>query len=122
MTFALSVGKWGGFYFERSEMSWRLCLGCMAFTLLFEDLDVWLERYVSLSECHDEHYRDMLEELKENACLRAKLAAWDAWEHAWVFGGDAAYPGKAGVTDPRETLDALERLALGVPVEEAEDA
>ena len=52
---------------------------------------------------------------------RAKLAAWDAWEHAWVFGGDAAYPGKAGVTDPRETLDALERLALGVPEEEADD-
>jgi len=52
---------------------------------------------------------------------RAKLAAWDRWEHAWVFGGDAAYPGKAGVTDPRETLDALERLALGVPEEEADD-
>ena len=54
--------------------------------------------------------------------LRDKLAAWDAWEHAWVFGGDAPYPGKMGVTDPRETLDALERLALGVEVEEAEDA
>jgi len=58
---------------------------------------------------------------KENAQLRAKLAAWDRWEHAWVFGGDVAYPGKAGVTDPRETLDALERLALGVPEEEADD-
>ena len=54
--------------------------------------------------------------------LEEKLAAWDRWEHAWVFGGDAVYPGKAGVTDPRETLDALERLALGVPEEEAEDA
>ena len=51
-----------------------------------------------------------------------KLAAWDRWEHAWVFGGDAAYPGKAGVTDPRETLDALERLALGVPIEGEDDA
>ena len=57
----------------------------------------------------------------ENTQLCAKLAAWDRWEHAWVFGGDAAYPGKTGVTDLRETLDALERLALGVEVEEADD-
>ena len=56
-----------------------------------------------------------------NEQLEEKLAAWDRWEHAWVFGGDAAYPGKAGVTDPREILNALERLALGVPEEEADD-
>jgi len=62
---------------------------------------------------------DMLQ--AEKASLCAKLAAWDRWEHAWVFGGDEVYPGKAGVTDPRETLDALERLALGVPEEEADD-
>jgi len=97
MTFAVSFGEWGGLYFERSEMSWRLCLGWMAFTLLFEDLDVCLGHLV------------------------AKLAAWDAWEHAWVFGGDAAYPGRAGVTDPRETLDDLERALQGEEIEEAED-
>ena len=57
-----------------------------------------------------------------NEQLEEKLAAWDRWEHAWVFGGDAPYPGKTGVTDPRETLDALERLALGVEVEEADHA
>ena len=78
--------------------------------------------YKTLQSCHAQHYADLLTEADEVARLRAKLAAWDAWEHAWVFGGDAAYPGKAGVTDPRETLDALERLALGVPEEEAGDA
>jgi len=79
-------------------MSWRLCLGWMAFTLLFEDLDVCLGRLV------------------------AKLDAWDAWEHAWVFGGDAVYPGSPGVTDPRETLDALVRMAVVMRIEEADDA
>ncbi|HUW11115.1 MAG TPA: hypothetical protein VM537_15405 [Anaerolineae bacterium] len=59
---------------------------------------------------------------QENSRLRAHVAAWKRWEHAWVFGGDAKYPGSPGVTDPRETLDALERLALGVPEEEADDA
>ena len=78
--------------------------------------------YKTLQSCHAQHYADLLTEADEVARLRAKLAAWDAWEHAWVFGGDAAYPGKAGVTDPRETLDALERLALGVEVEEADNA
>ena len=72
-------------------------------------------------ECHywKHQFGEWDRELEE---ARAKLAAWDAWEHAWVFGGDAAYPGKAGVTDPRETLDALERLALGVPIEGEDDA
>jgi len=54
--------------------------------------------------------------------LRAKLAAWDAWEHAWVFGGEAEYPGSPGVTDPRETLDALVRMAVVMRIEEADDA
>jgi len=48
-----------------------------------------------------------------------EVQAWRRWEHAWVFGGDVPYPGRPGVTDPRETLDALERLALGV--EEGDD-
>jgi len=77
MSIALSFGKWGGFYFEPGDMAWRLCLGWMALTLLFEDLDVWLERYVSLCECHDEHYRDLLLVLKENAWLQRKLAAME---------------------------------------------
>ena len=70
--------------------------------------------------------RMIMAELREcreaNARLRAKLAAWDAWEHAWVFGGDAVYPGSPGVTDPRETLDALVRMAVVMRIEEADDA
>ncbi|HUW09279.1 MAG TPA: hypothetical protein VM537_06080 [Anaerolineae bacterium] len=50
-----------------------------------------------------------------------KAAGWHRWEHAWVFGGDAAYPGRAGVTDPRETVDDLERALQGEEIEEAED-
>lgn len=69
---------------------------------------------------------DALAELREcreeNARLCAKLTAWATWEHAWVFGGEVPYPGNPGVTDPRETLDALERLALGVSIEEVDDA
>jgi len=91
MTFALSVGRWGGFYFERSEMSWRLCLGWMAFTLLFEDLDVCLGRLV------------------------AKLDAWDRWEHSWIFGDEAPWPGHSGTQDPRVELEELLRLVMGVP-------
>jgi len=60
---------------------------------------------------------------RQKVCdLRDKLAAWDAWEHAWVFGGDAEYPGSPGVTDPRETLDALVRMAVVMRIEEADDA
>ena len=89
----------------------------------------WMLRYISdLRRQAGVHRKDnelmlrvLSKERQELWDLRDKLAAWDAWEHAWVFGGDAAYPGKAGVTDPRETLDALERLALGVPEEEADD-
>ena len=86
----------------------------------------WLENefdhFGLLLDCHNQHYRDLLASWEENADLRAKLAAWDRWEHAWVFGGDAAYPGRAGVTDPRETVDDLERALQGEEIEEAEDA
>jgi len=73
VTIALSFGPWGGFYLERGEISWRLCLGWIALTLLFEDLDVWLERYVDLSECHDDHYHSMLAFAREAGALRAAL-------------------------------------------------
>jgi len=73
VTIALSFGAWGGFYVERGEISWRVCLGWIALTLLFEDLDVWLERYVDLSECHDDHYRCMLAFGREAGALRAAL-------------------------------------------------
>jgi len=47
--------------------------------------------------------------------LGAKLLSWETWEHDWVFGGDAPWPGHTGVTDPRETLDEMIRVAFGYP-------
>jgi len=73
VTIALSFGAWDGFYLERGEISWRLCLGWIALTLLFEDLDVWLERYVDLRECHDDHYHSMLVFAREAGALGAAL-------------------------------------------------
>jgi len=35
MTFMINIGSWGGFYFG----SGRLCLGWIAFTILFLDVD-----------------------------------------------------------------------------------
>lgn len=35
---AVSWGRWGGFYWRRGE-TWRLCLGWVALTVFFEDLD-----------------------------------------------------------------------------------
>lgn len=44
MAFAISIGKWGGFYCHTSKMSARVCVGWIAFTLLRFDLDVVLEK------------------------------------------------------------------------------
>ncbi|MHB8089010.1 MAG: hypothetical protein ACYDH2_12265 [Anaerolineaceae bacterium] len=37
MTFAISIGKWGGFY-KSFKHNWRICLGFVAFTVLFVDI------------------------------------------------------------------------------------
>lgn len=49
--------------------------------------------------------------------LRAEVKAWKAWEHSWIFGDDAPWPGQSGTVDPRGTVDTLLRLALDVPEE-----
>ena len=41
MTFMLSVGRWGGFYWHRA-FGIRLCLGWVALTWLPVDIDDWL--------------------------------------------------------------------------------
>jgi hypothetical protein len=43
MTFTISVGTWGGFYF-RFNYVWRICLGWIAFTIFPFDIDVRLNR------------------------------------------------------------------------------
>lgn len=39
MTFAISFGKYGGFYYSGGSVSKRLCLGWVAFTYFNRDLD-----------------------------------------------------------------------------------
>ena len=77
--------------------------------------DALREGVEELRACHDQHYADMLALGAENERLRGELSAWEAWEHAWVFGGEVPWPGHSGVTDPRETLDEMIRVAFGYP-------
>lgn len=42
MTFAISIGKWGGFYWSFKH-NWRICIGFVAFTVLFVDIDEILD-------------------------------------------------------------------------------
>jgi len=53
--------------------------------------------------------------------LQARVNAWNRWEHDWVFGGNAPWPGLSGVTDPRETLDEMIRIAFGYPCDSVAD-
>jgi hypothetical protein len=39
MTLAINIGKYGGFYASKSGQAVRLCLGWIAFTIYFFDLD-----------------------------------------------------------------------------------
>lgn len=48
MTFAISIGKWGGFYAEFKH-NWRICLGFVAFTVLFVDIDEILDVLVKVT-------------------------------------------------------------------------
>jgi hypothetical protein len=38
--------------------------------------------------------------------VEGELAQWHAWHRAWVFGGDAPWPGQ-GSTDPRDEVAEL---------------
>ena len=51
----------------------------------------------------------------DNAQLHAKLTAWDRWEHSWIFGDEAPWPGHSGTQDPRVELEEMLRLVMGVP-------
>ena len=43
MTFCISVGRWGGFYWcWDGWTNWRLCLGWIALTAIPEEIDDWL--------------------------------------------------------------------------------
>jgi len=42
MTIMVTFGKFGGFYANFSTFAWRVCLGWMALTFVFADLDTVL--------------------------------------------------------------------------------
>ena len=46
MTFAISIGEWGGFYVSLTG-SWRICLGWIAFTIFPWDIDETLALLVT---------------------------------------------------------------------------
>lgn len=49
MSFILSFGKYGGFYIKNGKISFRVCLGWMAFTILYEDIDNTFNRILKIS-------------------------------------------------------------------------
>lgn len=76
MTLNISIGKWGGIYISLSRESWRLCLGFIAFTIFWFDLDFMLEGMAdALGKCNNENqalhnwirdYRNQIEVLTGN--------------------------------------------------------
>ena len=47
MTLAISFGAWGGFYFHSGSESIRLCLGFVAMTLFYRDIDLILSDLIA---------------------------------------------------------------------------
>lgn len=45
MSLILSIGKYGGFYIY-TKQSFRVCIGWIAITILFEDIDLIITDYV----------------------------------------------------------------------------
>jgi hypothetical protein len=42
LSFTLVFGKYGGFYAKFSKQDWRICLGWVAFTIYFCDLEAFI--------------------------------------------------------------------------------
>ena len=42
--------------------------------------------------------------------VAAAVAPWKAWERAWIFGGEAEWPGDEGTADPRDTVREMDKL------------
>ena len=43
ITFTLALGSYGGFYAHVHKTNWRVCLGWVAFTIYFVDLENYIE-------------------------------------------------------------------------------
>lgn len=81
MTFAISIGKYGGFYWSRAYTT-RLCLGWVAFTLYPFDFDghhnQQRDRTTSLMDCCLGLFDERDAARKERDDLRKELAAMEA--------------------------------------------
>lgn len=49
-TFAVTVGKYGGFYVQGSRQFWRVCLGWVALTFLQDDFLAAVRAYADVLE------------------------------------------------------------------------
>jgi hypothetical protein len=43
LSFTIIIGKYGGFYTLFTRQAWRICLGWVAFTLYFCDLEAFIQ-------------------------------------------------------------------------------
>jgi hypothetical protein len=87
MSLIVSFGKWGGVYFHHGA-GIRLCLGWMAITVLFMDIDVLLNEFAKLITIKPSYSFRMCKEgwrlgaefneLRERKAERSEIAA--AWE------------------------------------------
>ena len=46
MTITLAIGKYGGFYAQFNSQFWRICLGWIAITLYFSDLEDFITKLI----------------------------------------------------------------------------
>jgi len=53
LTLTLAFGKYGGFYAYAHSTNWRLCLGWVALTIYFVDLEQFIS-YLKAKEGQDE--------------------------------------------------------------------
>ena len=76
MTFAISIGKYGGFYWSR-DYTTRLCLGWIAFTWYPFDFDGYhnkqIDRTKSLMDCYHQAVSDAARLQEELDATRAVL-------------------------------------------------
>ncbi len=52
MSFIISVGRSGGWYRSCTRTAWRICLGHVAVTLLFHDIDAVFDTALTAKEAH----------------------------------------------------------------------
>ncbi len=60
-SFQINGGKYGGFYFRPSKTSIRLCLGWIALTIFFFDVEPTLHEVIEIRQNSDKYFMDFLQ-------------------------------------------------------------